>query len=129
MIKLTKKRTEWVILPQDPSGETQMEIIHLLPGEVSEIESLCNRIVGREVQGKFGTEVAIDVDARTKEIIKRAVVQWKGFQDEEGKKMKCSDFNKLRVLKSFDWFYDEVEKAREKLAVDEEAEQEEAEKN
>ena len=129
MIKLSAKRKKWFTIPQDPTGETQIDFYHLLPGVISEVESACNRIVGREVKGKFGTEVDIDVDTRTKEIVKRAVIGWKGFEDENGKKMKCTDFNKLRVLKTFDWFFEEIEKFREELLAEEEESQEEAEKN
>lgn len=129
MIKLTAKRKEWFTMPQDESGETQVEIYHLLPGEVSEIESSTNRVVGREINGKFGTEVDIDVNSRTKEIIKRCIINWKGFEDEDGKKLKCTDFNKIRILNTFDWFYEQIEKFREDLEAEEEAAQEEAEKN
>lgn len=129
MIKLSAAKKKWFTLSQDPSGETMVEIYHLLPGEVSAIESSSNRVVGREVKGEFGTEVDIDVNARVQSIVKRSIVAWKGFEDETGKKMKCTDFNKLRILTAFDWFYEEIEKFREELAAEYEEEQEEAEKN
>jgi hypothetical protein len=129
MIKLTTRRTKWFVLPQDESGETAVEILHLKPGKLAEIESLSNKVIGRTVRGKFDAEIDIDPHVRMTEIIKASIVDWKGFLNESGKPMKCTDANKLKVLNDFDWFFAQIELFRTELAEEVEAEQEEAEKN
>jgi hypothetical protein len=61
--------------------------------------------------------------------VKASIVNWKGFQDLSGRTMKCTDANKVKLLNDFDWFFAQIELFRDELAVEFEAEQEEAEKN
>jgi hypothetical protein len=129
MIQLTAKKTKWFTFPQDETGETQVEILHLKPGKIAEIDAKANRIVGRHVNDDFVTEVDINVNSRMLEIVKASIVNWKGFQDLSGRTMKCTDANKVKLLNDFDWFFAQIELFRDELAVEFEAEQEEAEKN
>lgn len=129
MIKLTAKRDKWFVLPQDASGQTKVKILHLKPGEVSDIEAEVNQIVGKQEGEKFVTEVGFDLAARSRAIIRKVIIGWEGFQDENGKEMKCTDFNKVKVLREFDWFFDQIEAFRNELAEEAEAEEEGAEKN
>ncbi len=129
MIKLTTKRTKWFVLPQDSDGETQVEILHLKPGVLAEIERKANRVVGRQVSDGFTTEVDIDLTKRAAEVLKACIVDWKGFQDENGKPMKCTKENILRVHGDFDWFFGQIEEFRAELAAEVEADEEGAEKN
>jgi len=129
-IKLTARVTKWFNLPQDPTGEAMVEIVHLKPGQLSEIEKKVNRIIGKQVEnGEFVTEIDVNVPLRMQEIIRAAIVNWKGFDDEMGKPMKCTDKNKLKVLGNFDWFYAQIEEFREQLADEVSADEEEVEKN
>lgn len=130
MLKLTTERKQWFTFPQDESGETQVEIKHLKPGEVSDIETQANRIVGRHTEdGNFNTEVDFNFSARSQMILKKCVVGFKGFEDERGKKMKCTDKNKLRLMNEFDWFFAQLEEFRTELAETVEAEVEAAKGN
>jgi len=129
MIKLTQKRTKWFVFPQDDTGETKVEIIHLKPGEIADIEAEANQIVGRQQGDEFVTEVGFNLGVRTKLIVKKTILHWEGFENENGKKMKCTDMNKIKVLREFDWFFEQIEKFREELAEEDKKEQEEAGKN
>ena len=132
MLKLTAKRTRWFPVPQDPSGETQIEILHLKPGEVSDIEAQSNQITGKQLGGgdtDFVTEIDFKLNERSKKFVMRAVVGWKGFADIKGKPLKCSDITKAQVLKEFGWFSEFVEQCRKELAEEVASEEEEAEKN
>ena len=129
MLRLTAKRTQWFDVPQDESGETKVEILHLKPGEMAEIEAQANRIIGKQGKNGFETEVDFDYSARTKLLIEKCVVNWEGFLNEKGKPMKCTNPNKLKVLKEFSWFLEQIEAFRTELAETVAEEEEGAEKN
>lgn len=129
MLKLTAKRKKWFPVPQDPSGETQVEIVHLKPGEVADIEAVTNQITGKQLGEDFHTEINFSLNERTKKYVTRSVIDWKGFADLKDKPLVCNDLNKLAVLKEFDWFGDFVEECRKTLAEEVESELETSEKN
>lgn len=130
MLKLTTKRTKWFAVKQDPSGECQIEILHLKPGEVADIEAKSNQIVGRQIGDQdFLTEIGFNLNDRIKKIVTRSVIEWKGFYGTNGKPLKCTDANKLEVMNEFDWFASFVEDCRKQLAEEVAEEQEDAEKN
>ena len=80
MLKLSTKRTKWFPVSQDPSGEAQVEILHLKPGEVADIEAKSNQIIGRQTGDQdFQTEIGFNPNDRAKKIVTRAVLDWKGF--------------------------------------------------
>ncbi len=126
MLKLTTRRKEWFTIEQDPSGETQVEILHLKPGEVGDIEAKSNNIVGKQVGEDFYTEIGFQLNERTKAYVLKSVSNWKGFHGTNDKPLTCNDTNKLAVLKEYDWFADAIEKFREELAERVEAEEEDA---
>ena len=129
MLKLTTERKKWFVFPQDDTGESQVEILHLKPGQIADIEAEANQIVGRQKGDEFVTEVGFNLGVRTKLIVKKVILSWKGFESENGRKMKCTDQNKIKVLREFDWFFEQIEKFREELTEEEKTEQEGAGKN
>lgn len=129
MLKLTTKRTKWFPVTQDPSGETMVEIVHLKPGEVADIEAKSNRITGKQFGDDFQTEIDFSLNDRLKAYVTRSITDWKGFLDIKDKPLPCSDANKLKVLAEFDWFGEFVEECRETLAEEVATEEEDAEKN
>lgn len=129
MLKLTTKKKKWFALPEDPTGETQVEIVHLKPGEVADIEAKANQIIGKQYGDDFHTEIDFKLNERGKTYVLRSVVDWKGFIGLNGKPLVCNDANKLKVINEFDWFITTIEGFRENLAEEVEAEEEDAEKN
>ncbi len=129
MLKLTAKRTKWFPVTKDESGESQIEIIYLKPGEVAEIEEGANSIVQKQQGDEFQTEVNLRLNQRTKSYVTAAVVDWKGFSSIKGVPLKCTEFNKLEVLKEFDWFGDFVDECRTTLSEEVTDESEEIEGN
>jgi hypothetical protein len=130
MLKLTTKKTKWFPVPQDPTGETQIEVKHLKPGEVADIEAKTNRVTGKQSEGEdFMTEIDFNLNARRKKYVIASVVAWKGFVGTNEKNLPCNDPNKLEVLNEFEWFGDFVEECREELAAEVEEEMEGADPN
>jgi len=131
MLKLTTKKKKWYVFPQDPSGEAQVEIVHLKPGEIEDINAEVNRFVGKKPSDSddFVTEIETVPNLRLKLIVDKAITNLKGFKDEKGKEMKCTRKNKLKILAEWEWFYEQIEEFREDLAKEVEEEQEGAEKN
>jgi len=129
MLRLTAKQTQWYEIPQDPSGETRVEILHLKPGDLSDIEAQANQVVGKQKNDKFETEVNFNYTARSRALIKKCIIGWEGFLNEKGKPLKCTDNNKLKVLREYDWFLEQIEEFRTDLADKASVDEEEAEKN
>lgn len=130
MLKLSTKKSRWFPVPQDASGETQIEVLHLKPGEVADIEAKTNQIIGRQTgEEDFETEIGFDPRGKTKKLVTKAVIGLKGFQDAKGKELKCTDFTKMEIMKEYEWFAEFVEECRETLAEEAAEEQEEAAKN
>ncbi len=130
MLQLTAKKTKWFPIPQDASGESQIEVLHLKPGEVADIESKANKVTGKQYEGsEFMTEIDFNLNERSKKYVLKSVINWKGFHDVKGKSLPCSDPNKLEVLSEFDWFGDFVTECRDALAEEFEEEVEGADPN
>jgi len=129
MLKLTAKTKKWFVVEQDSSGDTQVEIVHLKPGEVSDIEAKTNQIIGKQYGEEFHTEIDFKLNERGKTYVLRSVEAWKGFVGLNGKPLACNDTNKLKVINEYDWFIPAIEKFREALAEEVETEEEEAGKN
>lgn len=129
-LKLTTKRTKWFTVPQDPSGETKLEILHLKPGEVADIEAQSNQITGKQIgDQEMHTEIDFKFNDRSKRFVQRAVVDFTGFNDTNDKPLKCTEFNKKAIMKEFGWLNVFVEECRAELAAEVEAEEEGAAKN
>ncbi len=129
MLKLTTQRKQWYPVPQDESGDCQVEILHLKPGEVASIEAKTNDIVGKQVGDDFQTEIGFKLYDRTRAYVLAAVVDFKGFVDIKGKPVKCNDKGKLAILKEYGWFSDFVEECRDTLAAEIEEEEKDADPN
>ncbi len=129
MLKLTSKKKKWFIIEQDSSGETQVEIVHLKPGEVADIEAKTNQIIGKQYGDDFHTEIDFKLNERGKTYVLRAITDWKGFVGLNDKPLTCNETSKLKVINEYDWFIDAIEKFREELAEEVEADEEDAEKN
>jgi len=119
MPRLTLERTKWFDYPEDEFG-AKIEIKHLKPGKLQEIEAKVNRFTGKMGDGDSGftTELDINPFIRKQEIIKAAIVNWDKFFDHTGKECKCTDKVKLAFLKEIEDFYEVVEKMREDLAAE-----------
>lgn len=129
-LKLTTKRTKWFTVPQDPSGETKLEILHLKPGEVADIEAQSNQITGKQMgEEDMITEIDFRFNDRGKRFVQKAVVGLEGFADTNDKPLKCTEFNKKALLKEFGWLVPFVEECRAELAAEVESEEVGAEKN
>ncbi len=129
MLKLTSKKKKWFVIDKDPSGETQVEVVHLKPGEVADIEAKSNQIIGKQFGEDFHTEIDFKLNERGKTYVLRSVVDWKGFLGVNSKPLACNETNKLKVINEYDWFVSLIEEFREELAEEVEAEEEDSEKN
>lgn len=129
MLKLTAKRTEKFYLPQDEAGDTWVEILYLKPGEVDDIESKSNSIIGKQKGEDFHTEIDFKLNEKLKTYVLKSVKDWGGFLTLKGKPLPCNDANKLKVMQEYDWFKDQVAEFREELREVVEGEEEELEKN
>lgn len=117
-LKVTTRRAKkWFTISQDETGETEVEIAYLKPGEIADIDAECNRIVGKGVEGEdnLQTEVSFGFRARFKKILVKCLVGWKGFVDDDGEPLELTDANKLNVLKNYEWFEESINKFRIEL--------------
>lgn len=118
MARLTLERKQWFEYPNDPD-KAELEIKHLKPGVLQEIESKVNKIVGKMAEGDLGftTELDIQPQIRREEIVKAAICGWKGFFNISGEETPCTDINKLKYLQELDDLYEVVEKMRADLTA------------
>ncbi len=129
MLQLTARKKEWFTIDQDPSGDTQVEVLHLKPGEVADIESKFSQIKGKQMGEDFHTEIDFQLNEKSKEYVLRSVVSWKGFLSKTGKELPCVEQNKRKVMKEFGWFVEAIEKFREELSMEVESEEKDKVKN
>ena len=129
MLKLTARKKKWFTLPQDDTGETKIELVHLKPGVVADIESKASKVVGKQIGDDFHTEVDFRYREKLKTYAVTAIVDWEGFLNVKGTKMACTEANVLKVLKEFGWFAEQVQTFRDEFTEEVEAETEEEAKN
>lgn len=128
-IRLTNTISKRFYLPQDESGETWVEVAHLKPGQLTDIEDQCNTMKRvYDADAESTVEVKICIGERQKLIVKKCIKAFGGFEDEKGETLQCTNDNKLKLLRDFDWFYPFIEECRSKL-YEEQVPEEEAEKN
>jgi len=127
-MRLTSKKTKRFEVPNDPDG-SYINIVHLKDNVVEEIKS-------RTSETKLvGDDIVVEVNgyAQKTELVKACLVGWGSFFDESGKELK---FTPLNVSKSAEFsivvgeektdFYAWIDKCREELAGEVEAETEKA---
>ncbi len=129
MLKLTAEKKQWFPVPQDEAGETRIQIRHLKPGEVSDIEAKANQVKGKSDGEDFNTEIEYNLSRRAKLFVSKSVVDWEGFVGLKDKALPCTEANKMKVLKEFDWFAAFIEDCRAEMAEDLAEKAEEVEKN
>lgn len=130
MLKLTNKTERWFPVPQDESGEAQVKIKHLKPGEVADIEATTNDFTAKQKgEEDFQTEIKFRLNERTKKLVLKSVTGLKGFVDEKGLTMECTERNVLRIMQEYGWFGEFVAECRDTLADEVAIAQEGAEKN
>ena len=98
-MKLTAKTLKWFNVPGDADG-AKVQILHLKPGEIQRIESGTSEWNGRLVGEEFLSELKYNPAKQLRNLRMAALVDWKGFFDEDGEPLKCS-------TKSKDLYFDE----------------------
>lgn len=133
-MRLSSKTKAWFDLPDDPD-KARFEVLHLLSGDLEEIDDEANQEMVELEKKDDGTLSAKSV-VKIKKKIKRektvlkAVINWENVNDSDGNPLECNDANKLRVCREqseSDWlnFYkflaDSRQTLAEKVKTDEEA--------
>jgi len=85
-------------------------------------------------QGKIGRlqrieYIDLDEDKMQELLWDYIIVDWKGFDDEKGKAIKCTVKNKVKFMRTWPEFYDFVDNAADVSTADVEQKAEEVEKN
>lgn len=124
-MKLQKLTKAWFDFPNDPDNAS-FEIKHLLAGEISEIveKTHSRRFEFRE--DKEGDLKPIPI-LETKDLLEReltiiaTITDWTSMLDENGKRLDCTNENKLRLCKElneedYKKFIDFITDCRQKLA-------------
>lgn len=128
-MRLIDKKKAWYPVPNDPDG-AEIEITYLTPGEEEDVREKMKQfkqVMRQQPDGSMQPEfVANDgMGDRRYLFITTAVTAWKGFKDEKGEDMPCTDKNKIRQARDWDGFGTFVAECRVDLAkkVKEEREQ------
>ena len=92
MARLTAKKMNWFSIPGD-TDKAKLKILHLCPGDIEKIEAETSRWVGKRAADEFVSELEYSPQAKLRKLRIAAVVDWDGFYDEDGNKLKCSTKN------------------------------------
>jgi hypothetical protein len=94
MPKLIKPITKWIDWPDDP--EAAVEIRAFTDEDTAAIRAAALRQKSTMVNGKAEMVVEYEVHRDREETARRRVVDWHGFNDENGRPMACTEANRLR---------------------------------
>ena len=135
MARLTSKKTVWYPIPGDEDN-AEIQILHLKPGDLQDIESETSRWLGKSVDKEFVTELELNPTLQMRRIRQISVVGWKGMFDENGDKMDCTQENVLKYLKADPFlgeprkrFSEWIDEFRKSLAAEMEPQEAQAEGN
>ena len=92
MARLSARKEMWAEIPGD-TDKAKVKIIHLTPGEIQQISNDTSRWVGKRVDKEMESELEYSPLEQMKKTRIAAVVDWDGFYDAEGNKMKCNRKN------------------------------------
>ncbi len=111
-MRVSKQITHVYPVPNDPD-KAEVEIIHLLTGEVEDINEdigAFKTVVRRHDDGTMNPELeqAPKIGNRRYLLVQKAVKSWINVRDEDGNDIPCTEESKLLVLRS-----NEVEVDRE----------------
>jgi len=129
-MRITKPVERWFNCEGDPDGGKVL-IRHLRPGEVQDI---VDQVWTQKVEYKPGEEGATFAQTTDKKkdrelTISASLLDWENFFDQAGKRMGCTDKNKIRAMREIDGLIEFVNECRAKLAKDIEKEKKDQEKN
>lgn len=137
-MRLSPLTKAWFDLPDDPD-KSRFEILHLLSGDIAEIDDESNKEMVELVtaaDGSLSTKAVVEIKKKIKQekIVCKSVVGWENVLDSEGEQLECNEVNKLRVCReqsreSWISFFGFLSKSRKKLALKVNAEQEAAKGN
>lgn len=129
MARLTKQTDRWFDIPDD-ADKARLKIRHLKHGELKDIETTANPMLGRFGHaGAMDVEIEVNPAKRLSLLVCRAIVDWQGFFDVKGKPLVCNDSNKVKALSEFDWLGEFVEEAVKTLKEEVAGKEADAEKN
>lgn len=92
MARISAKKEMWFDIPGDEDG-AKVKILHLTPGDIQKISSETSRWVGKSVNDKMESELEYDPLGQMRKTRIAAVLDWDGFYDADGKKLKCNKRN------------------------------------
>jgi len=103
-MKLIKERIETFPIPKDP-GKGKLKIRYLNAGQRQELLQDVNEVKYSVLEGKEeATVIPNGVELRRAVVIAR-IVDWENMFDNEGKKLECTDENKI-AFSCMDGFMD-----------------------
>ena len=92
MARLTAKKEQWFSIPGD-TDKAKLKVLHLCPGDVEKIEAETSRWVGKRAAHEFVSELEYSPQAKLRKLRIASIIDWDGFYDEDGNKLKCSSKN------------------------------------
>ena len=92
MARLSARVENWFSIPGD-ADKAKVKIIHLTPGEIQRISNDTSRWIGKRVDTQLESELEYSPLEQLKKTRIASVVDWDGFFDSEGNKMKCTPRN------------------------------------
>lgn len=97
MPKLTLKTERWFDLPGAP-GE-KIKVVHLRPGQTQKIEADASTWLGKfDDSGKLEQVLEQKPTQLLRKLRAASIIDWKGFYDENGNSLPCTNENKERFL-------------------------------
>lgn len=102
-MRLCKRIIETYPIPNDPD-DAQIDVLHLLPGEVEDLNEevgAFKTVVRKDEEGKMSPELeqAARLGDRRYLPAVKAVARWRGFKEESGEDMACTKENVIRVAR------------------------------
>ena len=133
IMRISKTVERWFEVPDDPD-KAEIEIRHLLPGEISDIfdEVFDQSITYKKSKdGSFEPVFSQGTDKKKDRELTliKCIVDWKNFFDGEGKELKHNDKNIMRASREIEGFDSLIIELRDKLTLEIAAERETQRKN
>lgn len=103
-MRLSKKITGVFPIPNDPD-KGEVTIVHLMPGEVEDIQEAMKAfetVMRRGENGNMEPEMRQNTDLGDKRylFVVKAVSDWKNIKDADGKPMPCTEETKIEVARA-----------------------------
>jgi hypothetical protein len=130
MTTFSPKLTTAVTKKIDVEGHNaSITIKHIKSGIMASINQDSMTVESRQGDGGMQTGITLNMTKKNRAIVTSCVTGWSGFEDDNGRPLKFSTANLIKMIEESNDFVSFVVEAQEKLNTEVEAEEEAEEKN